>query len=77
MPPSNVWHLSWRPRRPPEMALRLGKFCGNGRPPRARRLPGAGLWLRMQQGYDLWQANQKLADELRLIPAHRAPQLAT
>ena len=47
----------------PEMALRLGKFCGNG----------PGLWLRMQQSYDLWQANQKLADELRLIPAHRTP----
>ncbi len=30
----------------PEMAIRLGKFCGNG----------PGLWLRMQQSYDLWQA---------------------
>ena len=50
----------------PEMAVRLGKFCGNG----------PGLWLRMQQSYDLWLANRKLADELRHIPAHRAPQLA-
>ena len=47
----------------PEMAVRLGKFCGNG----------PGLWLRMQQSYDLWQANEKLADELRQIPAHTAP----
>ena len=51
----------------PEMAVRLGKFCGNG----------PGLWLRMQQSYDLWQASQKLADELRLIPAHRPHQLTT
>ncbi|MFQ5740630.1 MAG: HigA family addiction module antitoxin [Acidobacteriota bacterium] len=34
----------------PEMALRLGKFCGNG----------AGLWLRMQQSYDLWHAKHAL-----------------
>src|SRR4030066_1750527 len=33
----------------PEMALRLGKFCGNG----------PGLWLRMQQRYDLWQAKKR------------------
>ncbi len=51
----------------PEMAVRLGKFCGNG----------PGLWLRMQQSYDLWQASRKLASELPLIPAHRAPRLAT
>ena len=51
----------------PEMAVRLGKFCGNG----------PGLWLRMQQSFDLWKANEKLADELRQIPAHSAPQLAS
>ncbi len=51
----------------PEMALRLGKFCGNG----------PGLWLRMQQSYDLWQAKSKLADELACIPEHRAAGLAT
>ena len=34
----------------PEMALRLGKFCGNG----------AGLWLRMQQAYDLWHVERAL-----------------
>ncbi len=51
----------------PEMAVRLGKFCGNG----------PGLWLRMQQSYDLWQANEKLSDELRQIPAHHAAQSAS
>ncbi len=51
----------------PEMALRLGKFCGNG----------PGLWLRMQQSYDLWQAKAKLAEELARIPEHRAVGLAT
>ncbi|MGH9380079.1 MAG: HigA family addiction module antitoxin [Thermoanaerobaculia bacterium] len=44
----------------PEMALRLGRFCGNG----------PGLWLRMQQAYDLWTAEQKLSGELEAIPAH-------
>ncbi len=42
------------------MAVRLGKFCGNG----------PGLWLRMQQSYDLWFAQQRLHDELEKIPAH-------
>jgi len=42
----------------PDMAVRLGKFCGNG----------PGLWLRMQQAYDLWHAEQRLADELTKIP---------
>jgi addiction module HigA family antidote len=41
----------------PEMALRLGKLCGNG----------AGLWLRMQADFDLWQAERALRDELALI----------
>lgn len=44
----------------PEMAVRLGKFCGNG----------PGLWLRMQQNFDLWHAEQRLRDELKKIPAH-------
>ena len=43
-----------------EMALRLGKFCGNG----------PGLWLRMQQAYDLWHAKQKLNDEIDQIPVY-------
>jgi addiction module HigA family antidote len=42
----------------PEMAVRLGKFCGNG----------PGLWLRMQQAYDLWHAEQRLANEVAKIP---------
>lgn len=43
-----------------EMALRLGKFCGNG----------PELWLRMQQAYDLWYAEQRLHGEIARIPAH-------
>ena len=46
----------------PEMAVRLGKFCGNG----------PGLWLRLQEAYDLWHAERRLADELEKIPAHRS-----
>ena len=42
----------------PEMAVRLGKFCGNG----------PGLWLRMQQAYDLWHAERELRGELEKIP---------
>src|SRR5579885_2897397 len=45
----------------PEMAVRLGRFCGNG----------PGLWLRMQQAYDLWHAERVLADRLERIPVHR------
>jgi addiction module HigA family antidote len=45
-----------------EMAVRLGKFCGNG----------PGLWLRMQQRYDLWHAEQRLRRELAKIPGHIA-----
>ena len=40
-----------------EMALRIGKFSGNG----------PGLWLRMQQAYDLWHAEQRMGDELSKI----------
>ncbi len=46
----------------PEMAVRLGKFCGNG--PR--------LWLAMQQAYDLWHAERRLRDQLERIPTHAA-----
>ena len=42
----------------PEMAVRIGKFCGNG----------PDIWLRMQQACDLWEAQQKLADEVKKIP---------
>jgi len=43
------------------MAIRLGKFCGNG----------PGLWLRMQQAHDLWHASQKLANEVGRIPTFK------
>lgn len=46
----------------PEMALRLGRFCGNG----------AGFWLRMQMAYDLWHAERKLRNEIQKIPEHAA-----
>jgi addiction module HigA family antidote len=44
----------------PHMAVRLGKFCGNG----------PGLWLRMQQAHDLWKAERALKEELEQIPNH-------
>lgn len=44
----------------PEMAVRLGRFCGNG----------PELWLRMQQNYDLWHAERRLQSEVKKIPAH-------
>ena len=40
-----------------EMALRIGKFAGNG----------PGLWLRMQQAYDLWHIEHRMKDELSKI----------
>ncbi len=43
-----------------EMALRFGQFCGNG----------PGLWLRMQQAFDLYQARTALAGQLEKIPIH-------
>jgi len=46
----------------PEMAVRLGKFCGNG--------PEG--WLRMQESYDLWYANRKLEKEVAKIVTMRA-----
>jgi addiction module HigA family antidote len=45
-----------------ETALRLGRWCGNG----------AGIWARMQQSYDLWFLEQKLAAELDAIPSRLA-----
>ena len=40
-----------------EMALRVGRFAGNG----------PGLWLRMQQAYDLWHAENRMTAELSKI----------
>ena len=46
----------------PEMAVRLGKLCGDG----------AGVWLRMRQAHDLWQAERDLAETIKKIPTLRA-----
>ena len=46
----------------PEMALRIGKFCGNG----------PEVWLRMQGAYDLWHAKQKMVAEIAQIPTQHA-----
>ena len=46
----------------PQMAVRLGKFCGNG----------PAIWLRMQQAHDLWMAEQALKAEIEQIPSHAA-----
>jgi antitoxin HigA-1 len=45
-----------------EMAVRLGKWCGND----------AHLWIALQRDYDLWEAERKLADRIRRIPTHDA-----
>ncbi|MGB9379667.1 HigA family addiction module antitoxin [Candidatus Binatus sp.] len=50
----------------PEMAARLGRFCGNG----------PGIWLRMQQARDLWNAERELRAELKRIPIHRTSSAA-
>jgi addiction module HigA family antidote len=50
----------------PAMAARLGRFCGNG----------PGLWLRMQQAFDLWRAERELRSELERIPVHRPSSAA-
>jgi antitoxin HigA-1 len=41
----------------PEMALRIGKLCGNG----------PNLWIRMQAAYDLWHTERRIAAELAAI----------
>jgi antitoxin HigA-1 len=40
-----------------DMALRIGKFAGNG----------PELWLRMQQAYDLWHVERRMEEELSKI----------
>ena len=50
----------------PEMAVRLGRFCGNG----------PGLWLLMQQACDLWDAERALQGKLGQIPVHRTSSAA-
>ena len=45
----------------PQMALRIGKFCGNG----------PEVWLRMQAAHDLWHAEQQIRAEIATIePQH-------
>lgn len=41
----------------PAMALRLGRFCGNG----------PEVWMRLQAAYDLWHAERALGAELDKI----------
>ncbi len=42
----------------PDLAVRLGKLCGNG----------PELWLNMQAGYDAWEARRRLGKKLAKIP---------
>ncbi len=44
-----------------DMAVRLGKLCGNG----------PDLWLNMQARYDAWHASRRLAGEIARIPTLR------
>jgi len=45
----------------PNIAIRLGKVLGNG----------AGIWLRLQQAYDLWEAEDELSDMLDEMPVYK------
>ena len=54
--------LSERSGVTPEMAVRLGKLCGDG----------PDIWLRMQMAHDLWQAKRDLADAVKQIPTLHA-----
>ena len=54
--------LSERSAVTPEMAVRLGKFCGDG----------PDIWLRMQMAHDLWQARRDLAETVKQIPTLHA-----
>jgi addiction module HigA family antidote len=54
--------LSERSAVTPEMAVRLGKFCGDG----------PDIWLRMQMAHDLWQAKRDLAESVKQIPTMHA-----
>ena len=46
----------------PDMAVRLGKWCGNG----------PQLWLAMQTDYDLWEAEKRLAPAVSKIATRKA-----
>lgn len=64
--PRQIFHRVLAGRAPvtAAMALRLGRFCGNG----------PDLWLRMQQAHDLWHARERLGAELEMIPEHQGAQ---
>ena len=42
----------------PDLAVKLGKFCGNG----------PEIWMNLQTRYDLWEANKRLGPVLGSIP---------
>jgi antitoxin HigA-1 len=42
----------------PDLAVRLGKLCGNG----------PELWLNMQARHDAWEAKRRLGKKLAKIP---------
>ncbi len=44
------------------MALRLGRFCGNG----------PDLWINMRKAYDLWHEERAIQSELKKIPTQAA-----
>ncbi len=44
-----------------DMAVRLGKLCGNG----------PDLWLNLQARHDAWEAAHRLAEVLKRIPTLR------
>jgi antitoxin HigA-1 len=45
-----------------EMAVRLGKFCGDG----------PDIWMRMQAAHDVAKATIDMADIVKRIPTHRS-----
>jgi len=47
-----------------EMALRIGKFAGNG----------PALWLRLQQAHDLWHTERRMKSELTRIELEKEAQ---
>jgi antitoxin HigA-1 len=46
----------------PAMALRIGKFCGNG----------PAIWLRLQIAHDLWRAEKEIGAEVASIRTRKA-----
>jgi antitoxin HigA-1 len=45
-----------------EMAVRLGKWCGNG----------PDIWIALQRDYDLWVAEERLRGKIAKIPTREA-----